>query len=308
MARYLKSKILSRLEEKKAYLDKNRPLPKPVLLKLREQMIVEGTYNSNAIEGNTLTLKETRLILEEGLTIAGKSMREHFEATNHRDAILFLEKIIKKHGIKEEDILAIHGLIMKNIEKETAGIYRRGQVRILGVPFLPPNYLKVPRLMDDLLEWISRNSEKLHLIELAALAHYRFVVIHPFYDGNGRTARLLMNLILMRGGYPFVTVLANDRKRYYNALAKADKGDFYPFINLMAQFVEKSLDLFLSAMGKEESFVSLSQLAAKTSYSLDYLSLLSRRGELDATKRGKVWFSTLGAIQKYKNTRKRKRK
>jgi len=308
MARYLKSKILSRLEEKKAFLDKNRPLPKPVLLKLREQMIVEGTYNSNAIEGNTLTLKETRLILEEGLTIAGKSMREHFEATNHRDAILFLEKIIKKHGIKEEDILAIHGLIMKNIEKETAGIYRRGQVRILGVPFLPPNYLKVPRLMDDLLEWISRNSEKLHLIELAALAHYRFVVIHPFYDGNGRTARLLMNLILMRGGYPFVIVLANDRKRYYNALAKADKGDFYPFINLMAQFVEKSLDLFLSAMGKEESFVSLSQLAAKTSYSLDYLSLLSRRGELDATKRGKVWFSTLGAIQKYKNTRKRKRK
>jgi len=277
-------------------------------LKLREQMIVEGTYNSNAIEGNTLTLKETRLILEEGLTIAGKSMREHFEATNHRDAILFLEKIIKKHRIKEEDILAIHGLIMKNIEKETAGIYRRGQVRILGVPFLPPNYLKVPRLMDDLLEWISRNSEKLHLIELAALAHYRFVVIHPFYDGNGRTARLLMNLILMRGGYPFVIVLANDRKRYYNALAKADKGDFYPFINLMAQFVEKSLDLFLSAMGKEESFVSLSQLAAKTSYSLDYLSLLSRRGELDATKRGKVWFSTLGAIQKYKNTRKRKRK
>ena len=308
MARYLKSKILSRLEEKKAFLDKNRPLPKPVLLKLREQMIVEGTYNSNAIEGNTLTLKETRLILEEGLTIAGKSMREHFEATNHRDAILFLEKIIKKHRIKEEDILAIHGLIMKNIEKETAGIYRRGQVRILGVPFLPPNYLKVPRLMDDLLEWISRNSEKLHLIELAALAHYRFVVIHPFYDGNGRTARLLMNLILMRGGYPFVIVLANDRKRYYNALAKADKGDFYPFINLMAQFVEKSLDLFLSAMGKEESFVSLSQLAAKTSYSLDYLSLLARRGELDATKRGKVWFSTLGAIQKYKNTRKRKRK
>ena len=308
MARYLKSKILSRLEEKKAFLDKNRPLPKPVLLKLREQMIVEGTYNSNAIEGNTLTLKETRLILEEGLTIAGKSMREHFEATNHRDAILFLEKIIKKHGIKEEDILAIHGLIMKNIEKETAGIYRRGQVRILGVPFLPPNYLKVPRLMDDLLEWISRNSEKLHLIELAALAHYRFVVIHPFYDGNGRTARLLMNLILMRGGYPFVIVLANDRKRYYNALAKADKGDFYPFINLMAQFVEKSLDLFLSAMGKEESFVSLSQLAAKTSYSLDYLSLLARRGELDATKRGKVWFSALGAIQKYKNTRKRKRK
>lgn len=308
MAKYLKSKILSRLEEKGALLDKNRPLPKQALLKLREQMIVEGTYNSNAIEGNTLTLKETRLILEEGLTIAGKSMREHFEATNHRDAILLLEKIMKKRGINEKDILAIHGLILKNIEKESVGIYRRGQVRILGAPFLPPNYLKVPRLMDDLFEWINKNPEKLHLIELAALAHYRFVTIHPFYDGNGRTARLLMNLILMQSGYPFVIVPANDRKRYYNALAKADNDDFYPFINLMAQFVERSLDLFLGAIGKVESLVPFSQLAAKTSYSLGYLSLLARRGELDATKRGKVWFSTLKAVRDYKNERKRKRK
>lgn len=161
--------------------------------------------------------------------------------------------------------------------------------------------------MDDLFWWINRNPEKLHLIELAALAHYRFVAIHLFYDGNGRTARLLMNLLLMQRGYPFVIVPANDRKRYYNALAKADAGDFYPFVNLIAQFVENSLDLFLGAIGRAESFVPLSQLAAKTSYSLGYLSLLARRGELNAAKRGKVWFSTLKAVQDYKNKRKRKR-
>ena len=105
MAKYLNPKIISRLEEKEALLNKNRPLPKPALLKLREQMIVEGTYNSNAIEGNTLTLKETRLVLEQGITIAGKSMREHFEAINHRDAILFLEKIAKKRRVEEKYIL-----------------------------------------------------------------------------------------------------------------------------------------------------------------------------------------------------------
>jgi Fic family protein len=307
MAKYLNPKIISRLEEKEALLNKNRPLPKPALLKLREQMIVEGTYNSNAIEGNTLTLKETRLVLEQGITIAGKSMREHFEAINHRDAILFLEKIAKKRRVEEKDILTFHGLILQNIEKEFAGCYRRGQVRILGSDVLPPNYLKVPRLMDDLIIWINENPEKLHPVELAAMAQYKLVAIHPFYDGNGRTARLLMNLLLMQKTYPFVVVPVNDRKRYYNALAKADDGDHAPFVNLMAQFAERSLDLYLAAIGRVDHLVPLSRLAAKTVYSADYLSLLARRGELDATKRGKVWFSTLEAVRKYKEKRQRKR-
>lgn len=309
MVKYLKSKIFQRLETKKAILDKSRPLPKSVLLKLREQMIIELTYNSNAIEGNTLTLKETRLVLEEGITITGKSLREHFEANNHRDAMLLLENLIKKRKIGERDILAIHGIILKNIEKEFSGRYRHGQVRILGSKHLPPNYLKVPQLMEELIPWINKNPEKLGVVEFSALAHYRLVKIHPFYDGNGRTARLLMNLILMKAGYPWVIVPVNDRKRYFDALEKADEGDYVPFVNLMGQFIEHSLDLYLSAIGKaEEKELPLSRLAPKTSYGANYLSLLARRGELEATKRGKVWFSTLAAVKNYQKNRERKRK
>lgn len=309
MTKYLKSKILQRLEEKKALLDKNRPLPKSALLKLREQMIVEWTYHSNAIEGNSLSLKETRLVLEHGITIAGKSLREHFEATNHREAIIFLETLLKRKKIEEKDILNIHALILKNIEKEFAGRYRQGQVRILGASCIPPNYLKVPKLATELVSWINKNPEKLNLIELAALAHYKFVEIHPFYDGNGRTARLLMNLILMQKAYPPVVVPIGDRKRYYNALEKADHGDCIPFVNLMAQFAEHSLNLYLLAIGKAaEHLWPLSKLAPKTPYGLDYLSLLARRGEISAEKRGKTWFSTLEAVNDYKKNRERKRK
>lgn len=308
MAKYLKSKILRRLEEKKDLLDRKRPLLKEVLLKLREQMLIEGTYNSNAIEGNTLTLKETRLVLETGITIAGKSLREHFEATNHRDAMIFLEGLVKNKGIKENDILAIHAIILKDIEKELVGRYRHGQVRILGTRYLPPNYLKVPQLMEELIRWINGNLGKLHPIELAVFAHYKLVAIHPFYDGNGRTARLLMNLILMQHGWPGAIVPFNERKRYFNLLEKADKDNYAPFINLMAQFIEHSLDLYLAALGTSSEELPLVKLAKKSPYGADYLSLLARRGELAATKRGKVWFSTAEAVSEYQKSRERKRK
>ena len=309
MSKYLNSKILKRIEEKKRLLDKSRPLPKSALEKLREQIIVEWTYNSNAIEGNTLTLRETRLILEQGITVAGKSLREHFEAINHRDAILFLEKLVKKRGVEEDDILKIHQIILKNIEKEYAGKYREGTVRILGALKLPPNYLKVPKLMKELYREINKNPEKLNIIELASVTHYKFVAIHPFYDGNGRTARLLMNLILMQKGYPPVVVLRNDRKRYYNALQKADKGDHKSFILLMAISIERALDLYLRAIkgGAREELGPLSKLAKKTIYSQEYLSLLARQGKLAAVKEGRMWYSSLKAIRDYKEKRERKR-
>jgi len=310
MPKYLNPKISKRIEEKKRLLDKSRPLPKSVLEKLQEQIVVEWTYNSNAIEGNTLTLQETRLILEQGITVAGKSLREHFEATNHRDAILFLEKVVKKRGVKESDMLKIHQIISKNIEKEYAGKYHQGQVRILGAKKLPPNYLKIPRLMKKLYRWINRNPEKLDIIELASLAHYKFVAIHPFYDGNGRTARLLMNLILMQKGYPPVVILRNDRKRYYNALRRADEGNYKPFILLMAISIERALDLYLRAIKTEtgEKLEPLSKLTKQTIYSQEYLSLLARQGKLAATKEGRRWYSSLGAIKDYKEKRERKRK
>jgi len=309
MAEYLNQKILERIEEKKKLLDKSRPLPKSALERLKEQIIIEWTYNSNAIEGNSLTLKETKLVLEQGITVAGKSLREHFEATNHRDAILFLEKLIKNKKIKESDVLKIHGIISKNIEKEYAGKYRRGMVRILGAKKLPPNYLKIPKLMDELYQWINKNPEKLNIIELASLAHYKFVAIHPHYDGNGRTARLLMNLILMQNSYRPVVILKNDRRRYYNALHKADEGDYKPFVLLMAISIERSLDLYLRAVKekKEETLELLSKLSKKTVYSQEYLGLLARQGKLAAVKEGKKWYSSLRAIQEYKNKRDRKR-
>jgi len=310
MSKYLNPKILKRIEEKKRLLDKSRPLPKSALEKLREQIIIEWTYNSNAIEGNTLTLRETRLILEQGITVAGKSLREHFEATNHRDAILFLEKLVRKKGIKEGDILKIHQVISKNIEKEYAGKYRQGQVRILGAKKIPPNYLKAPKLIKELYGWINKNPEKLSIIELSSMAHYKFVAIHPFYDGNGRTARLLMNLILMQKDYPAVVVLRNDRKRYYNALRRADEGDYKPLVLLMAISVERSLDLYLRAIkiGAKEKLEPLSKLAEKTVYSQEYLSLLARQGKLAAAKEGRRWHSSLKAIKDYKQKRERKRK
>lgn len=309
MAKYLNQKILERIEEKKKLLDKSRPLPKSALEKLREQIIVEWTYNSNAIEGSSLTLRETKLVLEQGITVAGKPLREHLEATNHRDAILFLEKLVKNKKVKENDILKIHELISKNIEKEYAGKYRRGMVRILGAKKLPPNYLKIPKLMDEFYQWINKNPEKLSIIELASLAHYKFVAIHPHYDGNGRTARLLMNLILMQNGYSSVVVLKNDRKRYYNALRKADDRDYKPFILLMAISIERSLDLYLRAIKEEkgESLEPLSKLAKKTVYGQEYLSLLARQGKLAAAKEGKKWYSSSKAIKDYKEKRERKR-
>lgn len=308
ITKYLSKKLLTRLEEKKGALDRIRPLPKAALEKLRSQIVVEWTYNSNALEGNTLTLKETRLVLEHGITIAGKSLREHFEATNHKEAIFYLEGLVKTRAITEEEILKIHALVLKNIEREFAGRYRRGQVRILGAQHLPPNCLKVPGLINELAGWIAKNPDDLHIVELAAMAHYKFVKIHPFYDGNGRTARLLMNLILMRRGWPPAVLAVRDRKRYYNALAKADKGDYVPFVNLAAQAAESMLNLYLSAAGKWETpLLPLIELAPKTSYSAEYLSLLARRGELDAEKRGKTWYSTLEAVRQYRDQRQRNR-
>ncbi len=308
MAGCLSSEILARLRGDKHLLDESRPLPPALVAKLREQMIIEWTYNSNSIEGNRLTLRETRLVLEEGVTIGGKSLREHLEAVNHREAIFFLEKLTEKSGIRGKDILKLHAIISMGIEEEFAGKYRTGQVRILGAVKLPPNYLKVPDLMVDLTRWINKNPERLNVVELAALAHYKLVAIHPFFDGNGRTARLLMNLILMQQGYPPAVVLRTDRKRYYNALYRADMGDPRPFVLLMAQSVSRSLEIYLEAAGKMTGKVeALTELARGGPYSADYLALMARRGRLRAVKIGRAWFSTHEAIEEYRAGRKRNR-
>ena len=241
---------LARLDEKKARLDATQPLPPGVVAKLKEYFDVEWTYHSNAIEGSTLTLAETRLVLLDGLTVAGKSLREHLEAINHKHAIDFVEALAKREEpITEYNIRQIHALILRTIDDENAGRYRSVRVRITGTTYVPPEAIAVPSLMQELVDWLnSIGAMRLHPVERAALAHFRLVHIHPFVDGNGRTARLLMNLILMREGYPPAVIRMERRPQYYEALALANGGGQKPFVALVAEEAERSLDVWLEAV------------------------------------------------------------
>lgn len=296
--------IHRRIFEKKETLAKQRPLPPAALKRMRAEFSVEWTYNSNAIEGNTISLRETRMVIEHGLTVSGKTLAEHFEINNHQKAIEFVEALAKtRSAINEGEILEIHRLVLDNIEKEFAGRYRTGRVRILGANFVPPNHLKISELIADLLSDTVRNPEKLNAVELAARFHHRFVWIHPFYDGNGRTARLLMNLLLMREGFPPAIILVNDRRKYYRALDAANDDNYDPFELFIAQAVERSLDIFLEASGLQgdDEYVLLSELAKKFPYSQEYLSLLARTGKIDAYKRSRNWMATERSIEDYLN-------
>jgi Fic family protein len=293
----------SRILEKKTRLDKLRPFRNSALQRLRRDIAVEWTYNSNSIEGNTLSLRETRVVLEDGLTIGGKTMREHFEAINHQKAIAWLEEVVRPGKcISSSDILTLHGMVMASIDPEFCGRFRTGRVQITGANFIPPNPLKVPELLDELIEWVHQNPQKLDPVALAAVFHHRFVWIHPFFDGNGRTGRLAMNLILMEMGYPPIIILRTDRDKYYRALNEANQGKFEKLMLLFFQAAERSLELYLSALGTyEEDYLPLNNIAREPDvpYGQEYLSLLARRGELEAFKEGRVWYSTKSAVKRY---------
>ncbi len=241
------------IDQKKKILDANRPLPPEVIENLREYFLVDWTYNSNAIEGNTLTLLETKVILE-GITVGGKSLREHFEVVNHKEAILYVEELIlNKEPLTEHIIKQLHYLILKNIRDRDAGKYREVNVFITGSKHVPPMNSLVPPRMRELMDWLySDEANDLHPIEKAARFHHDFVYIHPFVDGNGRTGRLLMNLLLIQNGYP-ITVIKNARRHeYYKALEKASvEKDYNDIITLVAEEVENSLDIFIKALGKD---------------------------------------------------------
>lgn len=292
--------LYMRIDRKKKELDALTPLPKDVLEKLREQFAIELAYNSNAIEGNTLTLQETRLVIEEGITISGKPLREHFEAVNHQKSFEFLESLVKKKmPITERIIKDVHKLILAGINDENAGTYRTANVRILGAIKSPPRFEKVRLTMRECVKSIRSNPEKLNGIELAAKIHYLLVEVHPFVDGNGRCARLTMNLFLMQHGYPITIVRKVDRKKYYGTLRKADEGDLKPFTDFIGRNVEASLDIYLDAFKKGEAYVSLAEASKGTPYSQEYLSLLARKSRLEAVKLGRNWFTKKEAIKRY---------
>lgn len=206
------------IDDLKAKLDQHRPLSPRIVKNLHEDLILRWTYHSNAIEGNTLTLLETKVVLE-GITVGGKALREHFEAINHRDAILYVEDIIKKQEpFSEWQIRNIHQLILKNIDDENAGRYRQQNVLISGATTNPPDHTLLNDKMAQFIDWYNQEAYKLHPVERAAKVHADFVGIHPFVDGNGRTSRLLMNLELMKAGYPPSVITVENRLAYYEAL------------------------------------------------------------------------------------------
>jgi len=300
-----------RLLDKKEMLVKARPLPTIALQKIKEALSIEWTYNSNSIEGNTLTLRETQMVLQEGVTIKGVTLREHFEAKNHERAIDYLYSIVNEEYIlRSIDVLSLHNYVMRSIEEDFAGRLRNGGVRISGANFIPPNANKVSDLVDELVQFVNENPLGLNDIELAAIFHHKFVWIHPFFDGNGRTVRLVMNLILMRRGFPPAIILKNDRKKYYEALNQANNGNYQKLILLMCQAVERTLNIYLNAMpdnNQEYDIIANIVNEPGSPYGQEYISLLARQGKIDAYKEGRNWLTTKKAIDDYINNRQRKR-
>lgn len=241
--------LFEHIDEKKAQLDAARPLPKYTLKSLREKLFLEWTYNSNAIEGNTLTINETKVVLE-GITVGGKTLREHLEVINHRDAINYAEEIVqKKESLSEWQIKNLHRLVLKGIDDEYAGVNRQGQVFISGAKNIPPAHYLIQEKMEKMMNWYYEDGVHLHPVERGAMLHAIFVGIHPFIDGNGRTSRLLLNLELMKEGFPPVVIKVENRLAYYEALDKAHMiEDYSDFIGLVEREVKDSLNLYLIAM------------------------------------------------------------
>ena len=244
----LDANYFDEVDKLKTELDSKRPIPKETLKSLKESINLEWTYNSNGIEGNTLTLRETQVVLE-GITIGGKSIKEHLEAINHERAIIYLEDLVKDNKpITEWNIKSIHQLILKGIDDENAGRYRRENVTIKGAVHIPPDYTKIPELMEKLiLNYETWN--KYHPIIQVALLHGELVKIHPFVDENGRTSRLIMNLDLMNHGYNPVIVKKENRLEYYEALDKAHTtGNYTDFVKLINKLEIEMLNKYLELL------------------------------------------------------------
>lgn len=234
-----------KIKELKAELDTRRPLTQGELERLNEEFMIEFTYNSNAIEGNTLTLQETAMVLE-GITIDQKPLKDHLEAVGHKDAFLYVQDIVSnKMPLTEFVIKNIHSLVLMN-KPEDKGVYRRVPVRIMGAYTEPVQPYMIEPKITELLAENEKRKDTMNIIERIARFHLEFESIHPFIDGNGRTGRLLMNFELMQNGYPPINVKFTDRKRYYDAFDSYSRNqDATPITNLIAEYVTERLEQYL---------------------------------------------------------------
>lgn len=285
--------ILVELEAKKHRLDSFQPLSTDLITNLHNWFKVELTYTSNALEGNTLSRAETALVIEKGMAVEGKSLQEHLEAVNHAQAFDWIVQKTHTHGyeITENTILDLHQLILQKIDNANAGKYRTVPVRIAGSMVVMPNPNKVPNLMSEFIAWLHQGTG--HSVSKAVDAHFKLVSIHPFVDGNGRTARLLMNLLLMEAGYPPAIIRKENRKDYITNIEKAQLGgsmtDYYIF---MFKAVSDSLDIYLDALdGKEQEKVlktrgilKIGQLARLTNETVPTIRHWTREGLLNVVE------------------------
>ena len=246
--RFTKPSLLDLITEKKEKMASLRPLTAGEVERLREEFMVEFTYNSNAIEGNTLTLKETALALE-GMTIDQKPLKDHLEAVGHRDAFLYVQDVAQNDTpLSEVVIKNIHSLVLMN-RPDDKGVYRRIPVRIMGAYTEPVQPYMIEPKMTELISKNEGREQSMHIIERIARFHLEFEGIHPFIDGNGRTGRLLINLDLIRNGFPPINVKFTDRKRYYDAFdAYYKEDDAMPMIELIAEYINERLDEYLAVL------------------------------------------------------------
>ncbi len=238
---------LNKIDDIKNEIDQYRPLKQNILKELKEYFRIGLTYSSNALEGNSLTETETKIVLEEGITIGGKLLKDHFEAVGHSEAYDLLYTLKNNNSIEEKDILNLHKIFYFRIDANNAGQYRKENVFITGTKYVPPSAKQVTNLMQEFITNIPKLKQTLHPVEFAATIHRDLVSIHPFIDGNGRTARLLMNLILLQSGYVITIIPPILRTEYIATLKKTNENpkDNNPFISFIASMVHESLKDYL---------------------------------------------------------------
>ena len=244
--------VLARLSAQQQEVAGARPLPEATLRSLLEDFTIRYAHETTAIEGNTLTLHETQVILENGITIGGKTLREHLEVVNIRDAWTWLQGIVRgRAALSEATILHLHRLVTQGILGAEAGRYRRQPVYIRGSMHVPPNWIRVPGLMANWIEGFRTRSAEEHPIRYAARAHIDLAGIHPFTDGNGRVCRMVVNLLLMRDGYPPALYTNTNRRVYLQTLEAAQfHGNIDPFVRVTADATQFMMDRYLHAIAQ----------------------------------------------------------
>jgi len=307
--------LAARLRELRARLDAARPLPQAALTNLHAQYRLEATYHTNAIEGSTLTLRETQLVLERGLTVGGKPLRDHLAAANGGAAWERLAELATTgRSLDHVALQELHAVVMRGLS-EDAGRYRTVNVRIVGARHTPPDWSRVGARMDGVLARTAQvlaaaaaatttaGDDAARLFPALAAFHHGCAAVHPFSDGNGRVVRLATNLLLMARGWPPLVLRVDRRAAYYRALARGDRGELRPLAELLARAATESLLRHLATLGDRDALLPLRELVAATPdcpYSADYLALRARQGRFAAAKLDGVWHASRVALAAYR--------